>query len=389
MGGNETNSDAQPRHLDPGERLSWLRLWRSEGIGPRTFRILLKTYGSAEAALEAAPDLAGRGALSGRRNGRRFVLFPEDDAAHELEGGISLGAELIAAGEPGYPPLLEHIHDPPPLIWLKGRKEAVEKPPIAIVGSRNASAFGRKLTREMAAQLSAEGYLIVSGLARGIDAAAHEGSLEHGTLAVLAGGLGRIYPPEHAPLLEQLTETGAAVTEMPPDWTARAQDFPRRNRIVSGSSYGVIVIEAARRSGSLITARLAGEQGREVFAVPGFPLDPRSEGTNGLIRNGAVLTRDAADILEVLRPMTGGVSPIGMDNGFSSDEPALDFHAQPDSEARTRVLDLLSTAPLAIDDLVREAKLPAATVQWILVELEMAKVISRNARGDVALAAGI
>lgn len=382
---NVPKPDAVARALTEAERLAWLCLWRSDGVGPRTFQLLLTAYGSATAALEAAPDLAARGAAAGGGNARRFIPFPADEAQRELESGQAIGAELVASGEPGYPPLLKHIYDPPPLLWFKGRKEAVEKPTVAIVGSRNASGFGRKHARAIAADLAAEGCLIVSGLARGIDAAAHDGSLEHGTLAVLGGGLRRVYPPEHVRLLEKLTATGGAITEMPPDWTARGRDFPRRNRLVSGSAFCVVVVEAARRSGSLITARLAGEQGREVFAVPGFPLDPRSEGTNGLIRNGAVLTRDAADVLEVLGPMIGATHTVAQDGGFSGGEPALDFSTQPDGGARAAVLALLSTAPLPVDDLVREAKLPAATVQWVLVELEMAHLISRTPRGDVVL----
>jgi DNA processing protein len=268
--------------LSDTERLNRLRLIRSDNIGPRTFSALLRLCGDAAAALERLPELARRGGAA--RAGR---IFSEDDARAELAACKKLGIDLVAPGEAFYPPRLAMIDDAPPLLAARGTLEALMRPMIAIVGSRNASGAGLKFAQTLAHDLSAAGFVVISGLARGIDQAAHRASLANGTIAVLAGGLDRIYPPEHEDLLFALLQTGAAISEMPLGHVARAHDFPRRNRLISGASLGIVVVEAAQRSGSLITARMANEQGREVFAVPGSPIDPRAAGTNDLIKQGA------------------------------------------------------------------------------------------------------
>ena len=266
--------------LSDEQRLDWLQLIRSDNIGPRTFRELINRYGSARGAIDALPALA-RGGGAGH-----FRLFPRDDAERELAAINVRGARLIALGEADYPARLQTIYDAPPLLTIRGAAEVLSKPMVGIVGSRNASAAGMKFAERIARELGEAGFIIASGLARGIDAAAHRGSLANGTVAVLAGGHNHIYPREHEALLESIVETGAAIAEMPIGWEPRAHDFPRRNRLISGLAAGVVVVEAAKRSGSLITARMAAEQGREVFAVPGSPLDPRCEGTNALLKQG-------------------------------------------------------------------------------------------------------
>ena len=258
--------------LTDEQRIDWLRLIRSDNVGPRTFRILINHYGGARAALAAVPDLARRGGAS-----RPARIFPREDAERELAAARASGIEFLALGEPDYPLRLQMTDDSPPLLAVRGKQNVLALPLVAIVGSRNASAAGMKFAERLARDLGAAGLGIVSGLARGIDAAAHRASAATGTVAVLAGGHDRVYPAEHEELLGSLLSEGAAVSEMPLGWEPRAHDFPRRNRLISGLSAGVVIVEAAKRSGSLITARLAGEQGREVFAVPGSPLDPRAK----------------------------------------------------------------------------------------------------------------
>jgi DNA processing protein len=275
--------------LSDTQRLDWLRLIRSEGVGPRTFRTLLNRFGSAAAALDALPGLA-------RKAGRDVRLCTAQEAEREFRLCERSGVALIASGEPGYPPALQAVDGPPPLISVRGQAASLLKPAVSIVGSRNASAAGLRLSEMLARDLAAAGFLVVSGLARGIDARAHQGARAQGTAAVLAGGHLKIYPAEHEALLESCLEQGCAVSEMPIDWEPRARDFPRRNRIVAGLALGTVVIEAARRSGSLITARFSLDLGREVFAVPGSPLDPRAEGTNDLLKQGATLVTTADDV---------------------------------------------------------------------------------------------
>jgi DNA processing protein len=274
------------------------------------------------------------------------------------------------------------IDDAPPLISVRGPIEVLKLPGVAIVGSRNASAAGAKFASHIARELGEAGFVTVSGLARGIDAAAHRATTESGTVAVLAGGQDCIYPPEHADLLDQILERGAAISEMPFGWEPRARDFPRRNRLISGLSLGVVVIEAARRSGSLITARLALEQGREVFAVPGSPLDPRCEGTNGLLKQGATLVTETNDVLAVLGPILGRTITL------PAEEPEQDPResaTEPGADDRRRIIALLGPTPVDIDDLIRLSGARAAVVRTVLLELELAGRLERQTGGRVAL----
>jgi DNA processing protein len=362
--------------LTDDQRIDWLRLIRSDNVGPRTFRELINHFGGARAALDALPSLARRGGAAASR------ICARAEAEREFAAARARSIVLVALGEPDYPPRLTMIDDAPPLLAVRGERAILVRNLIAIVGSRNASAAGMKFAARLARDLGAAGYGIVSGLARGIDAAAHRASLDTGTVAVLAGGHERIYPAEHVPLVEQIVPQGAAVSEMPLTWEPRAHDFPRRNRIISGLSVGVVLVEAARRSGSLITARLAGEQGREVFAVPGSPLDPRAEGTNGLLKQGATMVTDAKDILEALAPILGR----GFD--WPVEEPERGEPAaagEPSEDERSRIVSLLGPSPCSIDDLVRLSQSSPAIVRMVLLELELAGRIERHGGGLVSL----
>jgi DNA processing protein len=359
--------------LTDAERLNRLRLIRSDNIGPRTFRALLGHCGDAATALARLPELARRGGAA--RPGR---ICSEDDARAELEACKRLGVTLVAPGEAFYPPRLAMIDDAPPLLAVRGKLETLMRPMIAIVGSRNASGAGLKFAQSLARDLADAGFVIISGLARGIDQAAHRSSLTGGTVAVLAGGQDRIYPPEHEDLLFALLETGAAISEMPLGYVARAHDFPRRNRLISGASLGVVVVEAAQRSGSLITARMAAEQGREVFAVPGSPLDPRAAGTNDLIKQGAALATEAADIINAVQPI--------MARPLALEEPDDEYsEADPDAGERARIVALLGPSPVLLDDLIRMAGSSPAIVRTVLLELELAGRLERHGGGMVSL----
>ena len=346
--------------LDDAGRIAWLRLARAEAVGPVTFQRLMQRFGSPERALAALPDLA-------RRGGRAApIAIPTiAQAQQELDAGAALGAQLICAGEAGFPRGLAVLDPPPPILWVLGDAALVSRRAVAIVGARVASAAGRRFARDLARDLGAAGYMIVSGMARGIDAAAHEGGLATGTVAVLGGGVGDIYPGENAELYAALKAGGAIVSEQPPTYTARAQDFPRRNRVIAGLSLGVVVVEAELKSGSLITARLAGEQGREVFAVPGSPLDPRARGANDLIRQGAALVEDADDVLRVLAGHRGFGEP---------ESPRWTAGCEDaETDAVRRVVEgLLSPTPVAIDELARSAGAPIAVVLAALTELALA-----------------
>ncbi|HXW27581.1 MAG TPA: DNA-processing protein DprA, partial [Xanthobacteraceae bacterium] len=344
-----------------------------------TFRALLRQYGSARAALSALPDLARRGGAGGIKVASRV------DAERELKAARALGVRLLALSEPEYPPRLAEIDDAPPLLAVRGNLAALARPMVAVVGSRNASAAGAKVASRLARDLGEAGLVIASGLARGIDAAAHRASLDSGTVAVLAGGHDRIYPAEHAGLLDAVLDRGAAVTEMPLGWEPRARDFPRRNRLISGLSVGVVIVEAAKRSGSLITARFALEQGREVFAVPGSPLDPRAEGANGLIKQGATLVTEAADVVAVIAPILG--QPIAVPARPEPEAPPAEAEAlpEPDGEARTEIARLLGPTPVGVDDLVRLSGASAAIVRRVLLELELAGRIERHGGGLVSM----
>jgi DNA processing protein len=359
--------------LTNAERIDRLRLIRSDNVGPRTFRSLLHHFGSARAALERLPDLARRGGAS-----RPQRIPSEADARAELEACARLGVSLIAPDEPSYPPRLAELDDAPPLLGVRGMIETMMRPIIAIVGSRNASAAGLKFASVLARDLSDAGFVVASGLARGIDQAAHRASIEGGTLAVLAGGHDKIYPPEHIDLLQSLLGSGAAISEMPLGHVARAHDFPRRNRLVSGVSLGVVVVEAALRSGSLITARLANEQGREVFAVPGSPLDPRAAGTNGLIKQGATLITEAADVIQAVEPIMG--RPIDL-----REDDIEPLAPDPDAAERDRVVSLLGPTPVQLDDLIRLSGASPAVVRTVLLELELAGRLERHGGGLISL----
>ena len=401
------------RTLTDAERLDWLRLTRSENVGPRTFLSLIERCGTAGAALAALPGLVRR-----RSAARTIQICSVAAAEAELERAAKRGIVFLALCEPAYPALLRAIDSPPPLIGVAGRLDVLDKPTVAIVGSRNASGSGLILTERFAKGLGAAGYAVVSGLARGIDGKAHQSSLETGTVAVMAGGHDRIYPAEHEALARRIMERGALVSEMPLGWEARARDFPRRNRIVAGLSLGTVVVEASRRSGSLITARFANEQGREVFAVPGSPLDARAEGTNDLLRQGATLCTSVDDVLSALAPLRDGGAdartmsePPARDaeaeplwdeldlfeqpdgsvarwNGFTVREPEPPPSNQPDGspgDLETTLLGLLGPVPMSVDDLIRASGLAPNLLQATLVELEIEGRIRRLDGNRIAL----
>jgi DNA processing protein len=354
------------RALSPAERIDWIRLARTPRVGPVTFAQLLRRYRDATTALGALPKLA-------RRGGGRIGGIPSTDVAEaELAATEGAGGSLLMACEPGYPTLLRALDPPPPLVSVLGHVRLLAGPCVAVVGSRNASAIGRRFAQDVARDVGAAGFIVVSGLARGIDAAAHQGSLATGTVAVVAGGLKHVYPPEHAALFADIAAQGAVVSENRFDYEPTARDFPRRNRLISGLSLGVVVVEAAERSGSLITARFAGEQGREVMAAPGSPLDPRARGANRLIRDGATLIESGADVVDVLRgsPLSRAHEPDWrVYEEAPMDEDALEAEAD---RVRERVYELLSPTPAPKDEIIRYAEASPAAVLAALVELELA-----------------
>jgi DNA processing protein len=344
--------------LSDGERLAWLRLARAETVGPVSFAYLIRRFGDARDALAALPDIARR---AGRTASPAVPSVAEIEA--ELAAGEAQGARLLCACESDFPPLLMEIDPPPPVLWALGDASLLQRRAVAIVGARVASAAGCRFARGLAAELGAAGLVIVSGLARGVDAAGHEGSLGSGTVAVLGGGLGDIYPPENAALYHAIAERGCIVSESAPGRRAQAKDFPRRNRLISGLSLAVVVVEAELKSGSLITARLAAEQGREVLAVPGSPLDPRARGCNDLIRQGAAVCEGPEDVLRTLESL-GGVRAPPSRFERDADEPPADL--------LTRVAALLSPTPIHVDELARLVQAPTGQVFAALVELSLA-----------------
>ena len=374
---NDSPAAGAPR-LSDRQRINWLRLIRTENVGPATFRDLINRFGSAEIAIEMLPELMVSGGVS------RVIRIPTvEQAEAELEAARKHGSRFIAIGEADYPQYLRRMDHPPPLVAVKGSPAVFLLPPIAIVGARNASLAGIKMARTLAADLGRDGYSIVSGLARGIDTAAHQGAIATGTVAVLAGGLDHPYPPENIELCNEIAERGGAViSEMPFGWEPRAKDFPRRNRIVAGLALGLVVVEAAQRSGSLISARLAGEMGRLVFAVPGSPLDPRAAGTNGLLKDGAILVTEARDVTEQIAPLTGQPLPPPV----SLEEPP-DFSVTPPpaDDDRSRVIEALGPVPVGIDEIIRHTRLHPAQVFMILLELDLAGRLERHAGGSVSL----
>ena len=409
----DTGASGPDFALTEQQKLDWLRLIRTEGIGPRLFQTLLNRYGGASAALQALPELAGQ-------SKRRITLCTLDQAEHEMARILRDGAQLVALGEQLYPPLLAEIEAPPPLLTVRGRIALLRERSIAIVGSRNASAAGLKMAERLAHDLGRSGFVIVSGLARGIDGRAHVTALPRGTIAVLAGGINTLYPQEHTALYAQIAQEGLLVTEMPYGWEPRGRDFPRRNRIISGLCRGVVVVEAAERSGSLITARFALEQGREVFAVPGSPLDPRAGGTNHLLRNGATFITEAAHVEEALRNFMGEDvwqpspyqvtesetphdTPLWDEYDFLMEEvsapaviretPETPYRGgepertvmSPQTDIQARLLSLLGPVPIAIDDIIHISGFATHIVAHNLIELELAGQVVRHSGHLVSL----
>ena len=364
-----------PRELSFTERRDWLRLIRTQNVGPVSFRDLINRYGDASTALDALPSLI-----------RKKPIHPPrpDQVEAEMDYAEQMGVRLICAVEPDYTEYLRALDPPPPVISVLGRLDVLHKPCVAIIGSRNASAIGQRFAGSLAAELGQAGYTIVSGLARGIDAAAHQGSLTTGTAAVLGGGVDHIYPRENTELHAHIVQNGAIVSESPMGYRATARDFPRRNRIISGLCRGVIVIEAAERSGTLITARYALEQNREVMAAPGSPLDPRTKGCNRLIRQGAHLIESAEDVIAVLET----IRPLGLEEptDLFTSAPFDAERAEADiARAKSQVQDLLSPTPTPRDDIIRASGLPLPVVTAALLEMELAGEVHVEPDGRVSL----
>ena len=356
-----------------------VRLIRSPNIGPVTYRQMISHYGSAANALQAMPDIAKRGGNC------KFTLADADSINREIETTFKAGAEYLFYDDADYPALLAELNNGPIALTTKGNRALLHKHMVAIVGARNASAGACRYARQLAYDLGQKDLVVVSGLARGIDTAAHQGSLSSGTIGVIAGGIDIVYPPENAELQNAIASQALLIAEMPAGTEPRARHFPHRNRIIAGLALGTVVIEAAPRSGSLITARLAGEAGREVMAVPGSPLDPRARGCNQLIREGAILVQDADDIAELLRPLDHRVR--------SNPQPTLPLAKissgltdVADSD-RKRLTDLMGLTAVPVDELIRQTELPTAVVQSVLLELELAGRLERGAGGKVRLSA--
>jgi DNA processing protein len=374
--------EASREHPSPHERnratnrnqdlVDSLRLLRTPGIGPVTYRQLIARFGSSSAALAAVPDLARRG------GGRAPALRSRGDAEREIDRVDKLGAKWIALGQGLYPRLLAELEDAPPLLMAKGNLNLLDRKSVAIVGARNASAAACRFARGLAHDLGQQDLVVVSGLARGIDSAAHDGALATGTIGIVAGGVDVFYPPENQQRQEALCEGGLVLAEMPPGTEPRARHFPYRNRIIAGMASGTVVIEAAPRSGSLITARLAAEAGREVMAVPGSPLDPRAQGCNQLIRDGATLIQTAADVVEAIRPFASQVR-----------SPPAQFERAVEQlngvDAVANVEELLGPSPVPVDEIIRLSGAPSGAVQLALLELDLAGRIERHAGGKVSL----
>ena len=370
--------------LTQAQLLDWLRLARTEQVGPVTFHRLIERFGDATTAIAALPEMARRGGL---REGLKVASLAS--AERELAAVARLGGRLIARGEPAYPALLAAIEDAPPVLTLLGDASLLQRPCVALVGARNASLAGRKLAQELARDLGGAGLVVVSGLARGIDSAAHQGALASGTAAVMAGGADVVYPPENEGLHRDVAERGVVVAELAIGTQPKARHFPRRNRIISGLSRATVVVEAALRSGSLTTARFALDQGREVMAIPGSPADPRVRGSNRLLKEGAVLVEDAGDVLAALGPFATGTFSGGTPTGEAVTAPPPGRprnrpEEAPDGTAE-RLLTCLSAVPLPVDELVRACQLSAAVVTAALLELELAGRIQRHPGGQISL----
>jgi len=356
------------------DQIARLRLIRSENIGPVTYFQLIARFGSAAAAIAAIPDLAARG------GGRAPKLASRAAIEREIDHVAKIGARYLFLGQGLYPPLLAELETAPPALVVQGHLSLLEKPAIAMVGARNASAAACRFARSLAHKLGESGSVVVSGLARGIDTAAHDGSLETGTIAVVAGGIDVFYPPENEERQRAIASRGLLIAEQPPGIEPRARHFPYRNRIIAGLTHGTVVIEAAPKSGSLITARHAVEFGREVMAVPGSPLDPRAQGCNQLIREGATLVQTAEDVLEAISPLR--IRPFRQ-RELDYVGPAV--AADADDDARRGITDLLNATPVPLDELIRQTGLAPAIVQTVLLELELAGRLERHAGGKVSL----
>ncbi len=360
------------------ERLDWLQLIRSRNVGPVSFYKLLEQFGTASAALAALPDLAKRGGA------KSFKVHPKTEAERELEALEKLGGQLVIRTDEHYPALLAHVEDAPPVLSILGHPHLLKKRAIAVVGARNASLAGKNFARRVSADLGVAGLLVVSGMARGLDAAAHEGALDTGTVAVLGGGVDVVYPQENEALYATLIERGAIISEVPLGTKPQARHFPRRNRIISGMARGTLVVEASLKSGTLITARMALEQGREVFAVPGSPNDPRAAGCNKLIKEGANLAQNAEEILEVLRPILS--TSLSEPKSLDYQQKPLPFPDQREIEkARGAIQEMLSPTPVTVDELIRNCQFSPSAVSLVLLELELAGRIERHPGNRVSL----
>ena len=375
---SQTSSEALPQALPEADILAYIRLSRTENLGPVTFRRLMHLYGDPHSALDALPELVKRGGRT-----KPFKPLSAAAAQREIDATQKLGGMFLVFGTPAYPMLLAQTPDAPAVISAYGHPHLLSKPAIAMVGARNASAAGQRIANKLATDIGAREIAVVSGLARGIDRAAHKGALDTGTIAIIANGIDHSYPRENAELQAQIREQGLILCENPPGTAPQASQFPRRNRIISGLSLGVIVVEAARRSGSLITARLAGEHGREVMAVPGSPLDPRCHGSNHLIRSGAALIETIDDIMDVIRPLIENTqvrTPAQKMPRRNQPTPA------PVSDAmRHTITELLGPVPIRIDDLVEQAEAPLQSLHLVLLELELAGRITYDSGGQVCL----
>ncbi len=389
---NDVQSTKIPANALPQseeELLAWVRLSRSRRVGPSTFIRLIREHSHAEAALNALPQVAVKAGARG------YAPCSVAQAEAEMEAGLKAGAELLCLGGPGYPPHLALIPDPPPLLWAIGDVSLAAKPTVGLVGARNASSLGQRMARILAEELGGEGYVIASGMARGVDAAAHKASLATGSIAVLAGGVETVYPRENKALWSELATEGLIVSEAPVGTAPQARHFPRRNRIISGISLGVVVIEGAAKSGSLITARNALDQGREVMAVPGSPLDPRASGCNMLLRDGAGLVRSGADVIEHLNGAAQRYLPMDMPDVHIAHPPAYTEKTAPPAEKTINKTDqplpaaiksILSTAPIPEDTLIRESGLTTPEAMELILEMELAGEIKRHPGGMLSLA---
>jgi len=360
------------------DRVSWLRLLRSRRVGPATFHRLISEHGTAQAALDALPEVARAAGVTD------YTPCPAGVAEAELRAGHAAGATMLTHADAKYPRALRDISDAPPVLWVMGDLAVLDRPMIALVGARNASSLGTRMARFLAAELSEQGYTIVSGLARGVDTAAHLASLKGGTVAVMAGGVDVIYPAENTSLAADILKTGLRLSEQPIGLIPQARHFPSRNRLISGLTQAVVVVEAAAKSGSLITARTALDQGREVLAVPGHPIDARASGCNMLIRDGATLVRSAADVIEALPSDTPRETQAEMPLETTPEPPARSLR---DTAAlHSQILQRLGPSPLAEDQLIRDLGAPARSVAPVLVDLELNGRIIRQPGGLLSLA---